>query len=387
MTPKERILAALAHKEPDLVPWGEHCIDYNVHEMILGRKSYVHAKFEETRAYWEGRRDEVVRSYTYDVVDLVKALEMDITVVWPVVPRDYCPEPFIRVSEDTWKDGAGGVYRLSSVTGDLYKVPINTAYFQYDITYDEVCAKTEELKNLPPIEPNPDIPEFEAINYAVKELGKTHFLIAPINGLEWPRFGAAEEDSWINLLESPKICEKIAEYQYVETLRQLPRIAASGVDGVLSVGDLGNTTNLYAPPSVYRSIIYKYHRKLYGECKKLGLYVMRHCCGHIWPIIGEICECNDAYEAIQERAGMDIARLKEKAGDRLTLWGGVLHEHIHGGTPEDIEADIRRSFAAAAPGGGFIMGSSHSLTVGATYENIMAMKNGREKYGSYPIKI
>ena len=45
MTPKERVLTTLAHREPDRIPWGEHSIDYNVYEDILGRETLVQAKF------------------------------------------------------------------------------------------------------------------------------------------------------------------------------------------------------------------------------------------------------------------------------------------------------------------------------------------------------
>ena len=110
---------------------------------------------------------------------------------------------------------------------------------------------------------------------------------------------------------------------------------------------------------------------------------MRHCCGHIWPIIDEIADYNDAYEGIQEYAGMDILKLKERVGDRLTLWGGVLHEHIHGGTPEEVYADAKRAIQGAGKGGGLILGSSHSLTVGATKENILSMKKALDDFGWY----
>ena len=40
-----------------------------------------------------------------------------------------------------------------------------------------------------------------------------------------------------------------------------------------------------------------------------------------------------------------------------------------------------------APGGGFIYGASHSLAVGTKYENLMKMKECRDRYGVYPIRI
>ena len=46
MLPRERVFAALEHREPDRIPWGEHSIDYNVYEDILGRPTLVQAKMQ-----------------------------------------------------------------------------------------------------------------------------------------------------------------------------------------------------------------------------------------------------------------------------------------------------------------------------------------------------
>ena len=51
MLPRERVFAALEHREPDRIPWGEHSIDYNVYEDILGRETLVQAKFRQTRSW------------------------------------------------------------------------------------------------------------------------------------------------------------------------------------------------------------------------------------------------------------------------------------------------------------------------------------------------
>ena len=61
MLSRERVFETLAHQEPDIIPWGEHWIDYNVYEDILGRESFVHAKMKETRAWWEGQDKEILK--------------------------------------------------------------------------------------------------------------------------------------------------------------------------------------------------------------------------------------------------------------------------------------------------------------------------------------
>ena len=47
MLPRERVFAALEHREADRIPWGEHSIDYNVYEDILGRETLVQAKMKD----------------------------------------------------------------------------------------------------------------------------------------------------------------------------------------------------------------------------------------------------------------------------------------------------------------------------------------------------
>ncbi|PIZ49457.1 MAG: hypothetical protein COY42_03885, partial [Armatimonadetes bacterium CG_4_10_14_0_8_um_filter_66_14] len=116
MTPKERVYATLEHREPDRIPWGEHSIDYNVYEDILGRKTLVQSKFRETKAYWDGRRDEVVEAIKRDRLDLIHALEMDIVFVSRVPPKGYHPQPLEQLDEVTFRDGAGDLLRISAST-------------------------------------------------------------------------------------------------------------------------------------------------------------------------------------------------------------------------------------------------------------------------------
>ena len=45
MLQRDRVYAALDHHEPDRIPWGEHLIDFNIYEAVLGRQSYVNSHF------------------------------------------------------------------------------------------------------------------------------------------------------------------------------------------------------------------------------------------------------------------------------------------------------------------------------------------------------
>jgi len=382
MLPRERVQITLEHREPDRIPWGEHFIDYNVYEDILGRETFVHAKMKETQALWDGARDEVVESYKRDIPDLIRALEMDIVHAYRVPPKGYRPEPMEKLDENTYRDSNGNLYRVSSTTYDLMPYRRNPASY-VPPTVESIERRIEQLENAPPEDPNDS--RWELVHHLVREMKETHYIVLLCGDLEWPRFGATEEESWMNLVLQPEICRKLAELRGRQMVREVRLYAQMGVDAIMPSGDLGSSTALMASPELYREMVYPHHKAQVEEAHRLGLKVLKHCCGHTWPIIDELAELYDAYEGIQASAGMDIKALKERVGDRLCLWGGIWHEHIIYGTPEDILQDARYSFTHAAPGGGFIMGSSHSLAVGAKIENILAMKRCRDEWGTYPI--
>ncbi len=382
MLPRERVFAALEHREPDRIPWGEHSIDYNVYEDILGRQTLVQAKMRETQAYWDGRRDEIVECYKRDRLDLVRALEMDIVSVGGVAPKGYRPTPMEKLDDETYRDANGSLYRVSATTHDLMPYKPNTSNY-VPPTVEGLQEQIDALDDSPAGDPSDSC--WELVHHAVREMKGTHFILLLVGDLEFPRFGATEEESWMNLVEHPEICEKIAELRCKQMIREVRLHAQLGVDGIMPCGDLGSSTALMASPRVYRQMVYPVHRAHVEEAHRLGLKVLKHCCGHVWPVIDELAEVYDAYEGIQGSAGMDIGKLKERVGDRLCLWGGIWHENIILGTPDDIMADARYAFEHAAPGGGYIMGSTHSLAVDARKDNILTMKRCRDEWGVYPI--
>ncbi len=382
MLPKERVIAALEHKEPDRVPWGEHSVDYNVYEDILGRASFVQAKMKETQAYWDGRRDEVVASYKRDRLDLVRALEMDIVSVGQVYPHWYRPEPMERLDAETYRSGNGDIYKISSVTHDLMPFQVNNRNY-VPPTIQGLEEEIAKLDSQPA--GSPEDSSWELARHAVKEMGRTHFVCLLCGDVNFPGFGATEEEYWISLLQEPEICRKIAELDGRRMLKAIPLYARLGVDGIMPCGDLGSSTGLLASPAIYREMVYPWHKAYAEEARRHGLKVLKHCCGHTWAVIDELAEVYDAYEGIQATADMDIRRLKERVGGRLCLWGGIWHEHIISGGIEDIRRDAGYSFKYAAPGGGYIMGSTHSLAVGAKRANVLEMKRCRDEWGAYPI--
>ncbi len=381
MLPRERVIAALEHREGDRLPWGEHSIDYNVYEDILGRRTFVASKMRLTQALWDGRRDEVVESYKRDVLDLVRALDFDIVTCVGLWPKDHRPAPMQKLDDVTYRDEKGSIYRVSSTTHDLMPYEVNRAAY-VPPTIESLERDIEKMEE-EPLDPNDA--RWELIRHAVKEMKKTHFIMCFCPDVNWPWFGATDEDQFMNLLLEPEICRKIAELNGRMSVRWVELYAKLGVDGIMPAGDLGSSTGMLASPEIFRDMMLPWLKKHVEAAHKAGLYVLKHCCGNCWPVVDDLADTYDAWEGIQASGGMDIRKLKKQVGDRLTLWGGIWHEHIILGSKEDIRKDARYAFKYAAPGGGYIMGSTHSLAVDAKRENILEMKRLRDTWGVYPI--
>jgi len=77
-----------------------------------------------------------------------------------------------------------------------------------------------------------------------------------------------------------------------------------------------------------------------------------------------------------------LAQLKGRIGDRVCLKGyGDLLYVIKRGTPADVEAMVRHAMDVAAPGSGFIFGTSDSIREGTPRENIRTYFDAARRYG------
>jgi hypothetical protein len=80
----------------------------------------------------------------------------------------------------------------------------------------------------------------------------------------------------------------------------------------------------------------------------------------------------------------DLAAAKARIGDRVTLKGYVdLLYVVKHGTPELVTQTVREAMQIAKPGGGFIIGSSDSFREGTPDENIAAYFAACREYGVY----
>jgi hypothetical protein len=385
MLPRERVFSTLRHEEPDIIPWGEHSIDFNIYEAMLGRETLVQAKFRQTKAMWDGRRDEIVASHKRDIIDLADALGFDIITALMMPSVDYREAPMEKIDDEAYRDADGNIYHISSTTFDLMPYKMNPDAY-VPPTLATVRDEIEKIDREGV--PKPHESCWEVVRHVVKQTKSTHFILTFWSDFGWPSFGQTDEDFYLNLLLHPEMHEAIAELNGKKAIGGLPYVARQGVDGIITPGDMGSSTGPLASPRIYKDYVLPWHKLYVQEAHKLGLIVIKHCCGHVWDFVDDFAQIGyDGYEGIQASAGMDMKLLKSRVGDNLTLWGGVTNEKLILGSPDDVRADAHYAIKWGAPGGGFIYGASHSLAVGTKPENLLAMKEAREKWGTYPIAM
>jgi uroporphyrinogen decarboxylase len=79
---------------------------------------------------------------------------------------------------------------------------------------------------------------------------------------------------------------------------------------------------------------------------------------------------------------MDLRAVKEKYGKRFCIIGNIDSTRtLPYGTPTDVAAEAKEAMDIAAPGGGYILASDHSLHDGIPVENIRELARVGTAYG------
>ena len=86
-------------------------------------------------------------------------------------------------------------------------------------------------------------------------------------------------------------------------------------------------------------------------------------------------------------ANMSAEYLKKNFGDIMCFHGGIdIQRLLPFGTPKEIREEIKRLIRILGPGGGWIAAPAHNIEPETPPENIMAMYDALQEFGSYPIK-
>lgn len=349
MNSKERVLAAIRHKETDRIP-----------------------------ITFDAEREVYAALYNHLGIDTKEALFDKLCVdTWMILPGN-----FMYLLEENDKN------EKTSIWG--YKTQV--AKYSGG-TYDEVCfnplAGKDRIADIKAHNwPAPDVLDFSHFTQEAEQHSDravigvftwgAYFIASFVRGMEDTMVDFALRKDYAHYLITTisEICSSV--------LNTMLESYGDGIDIVYMADDYCSQRAPLFSPSTFQEFVVPYLEKFVGIAHKHNKKFLLHCCGSVRPLLPMIIDAGvDMLEPIQIRAeGMDPHGLKKDFGKDLCFYGGVdLQQILCKGTPQQVADEVKRLIDILGENGGYIIGPGHTyIQVDAPLENIMAMYDTAHTY-------
>ncbi len=402
MNSRERVLTALAHKEPDRVPidfggmrsTGIMAIAYNklkAHLGITGGETRLYDTMQQLAL----PEQPVLDRFHVDVIDTLNQLGR-----FPEEWKDWtlpdgspakAPLDFITAKQN------GQTVTLDKTGRAIRRMPDGCLYFEFcywPLAEAETFADIDRLFHMKPITAQ-DLVETKARAKWLYE-NTDYALMLGFGGniLE----GGQEAFGWERFMTEVALNTELVEYAldkmvevYMENLRVYLSELGPYIQLIQMGDDLGTQTAPMLSPNLYRRVVKPRHAKQYRFIRENSdVHVFLHACGSCYDIMGDLVdEGVEALNPVQTSAtGMEPRRLKKEFGDKLTFWGGGCDTQfvLPNATPAEIDAHVKERIEILAPGGGFVFTQIHNVQSNIPPENVVAVYDAAIKYGGYPVR-
>jgi uroporphyrinogen decarboxylase len=116
-----------------------------------------------------------------------------------------------------------------------------------------------------------------------------------------------------------------------------------GLDGFALCTDYCSNSGPFLSPNQFSEFVAPYLAELIRGYRDLGFYTIKHTDGNLMPIIDQLVESNPhALHSLDPQAGVDIAEVKRRYGNRVCLIGNVNCGLMDSGTEEQVIESARR---------------------------------------------
>lgn len=187
----------------------------------------------------------------------------------------------------------------------------------------------------------------------------------------------------------PELIQGLVDMSVKLNIEMAKEAARLGADFVFTGDDYASTEALFMSPAMFEEYLYPGLKEVVAGFHACGMPMIKHTDGNITSILDMLIDSGiDCLDPIDPVAGMDIAHVKEKYGDKVAIKGNVDCAHtLTFGSVQDVINETLDVIRKAAGGGGFILSSSNSIHSAVKPENYLAMINTIRAYGEYPIKL
>jgi uroporphyrinogen decarboxylase len=349
MNRKERLLTALKVQQPDRVPLFDFLFQRPMYQSLIGHSPSG-----------------------YNGPDAVAcALALDHDGVWLPFGGFSGYQP-VYLSEGVYRDEWGTVYQQTESSWPI------------DAPIDYPIKSRADLKAYRP--PDPTLPGRTAEIIAARNMANDD--IALLGGIQGPLTTAwllmGYENISYALYDDPELLDEVFKISN-EFFKEAARLSVqAGCVGIWVSEDLGDSTRCFFKLKDFRKHDLPCLAEIVEYVDSLGVPPLLHSCGHITDYLDDLAQTKiAAVHPMQRTAGMDLRTMKEKYGQRWCLIGNIDSSRtLPYGTPEQVAAEVREAIDIAAPGGGYILASDHSLHDGISVENILTLFRTGADYGS-----
>ena len=335
---KQRVLRTLNRQEPDRVPHFEWSVDRRVREALL-----------------PGCRT---------LNEFAVKMGLDAVLAEP----DFSKR---KVAEGRWRTEWGYIVQESAEEHGVESAP-------------PISTREEAERYVPP---DPHAPgRYAAIEKTVADYGETHAVIVHLNDVfSIPRALVGYENLLMAIAAEPEMVSALVEISVRVNLEIAKEVAQRGVKIVYTGDDFAGDTGPLMSPEHFRRLFYPGLCRVMKGYKDLGLLVIKHTDGMIWPIIEMIVDSGiDCLDPLDPVAGMDLEEVKRAYGSCVALKGNVDCSYLMTrGSPRQVAEATRKALSVGAPGGGYILSSSNSIHSSVKPENYMAMLDTLREHGGY----
>ena len=369
---RERVQAALDHREPDRIPFdlggsrmtGIHVRAYGALRAALGL------------AEVDIRIGDLTQQLAEVDTDVMDRLGCDVRVVGPRAGSGYRREMVEADGYVSFRDEWGAERRMP-LDGGLY---FDT--FGSPLGGDVDRAAIDAFPWPDATDPGRYLGLAEAARRIVDDEGRAVLVSSICGGLSEGLFKMRGfEDGYMDLVAEPErarqVMEKILEIKLAYWDRALAELGDS-VDIIGEADDLGGQDRTLFSPSTYRALVKPLQAELFAFIRaRTSAKVVFHSCGAIRELIPDLIEIGvDILNPVQVSAsGMDSAELKREFGRDIVFWGGGVDTQrvLGAGTPDEVRAEVRRRIADLREGGGFVFAAVHNVQPNVPPENLVAM--------------
>lgn len=383
MNSRERVYAALNHREPDRVPIAFSTAASTITECPSNGR--VCSQLYEYLGLTDAEPIRITDVFTQPTnLDprVVRRLHSDMVPVGPNPPR-------VTVEPDgtkTWPWFCGMRIRKIGMYDEPFDFPMRymttrediDAYPWPDLSMNIMDGVVEKTKYL-----------HEETDYFV--VGRTLSTMLPFLGYAL----LSGMDKWlIDIKADPDFYHQLSE-KLLEVGIAMNDQFFSGVgpyiDGANINDDLGTQTGLLMSHDDYVRFVRPYTEEIIRNIRKHlrpEAKIILHSCGSVYDAIPDLIEIGvDVLNPVQPLArNMEPWRLKKEFGDKLAFLGGFdIQQLLPLGTIDEIREGAKKLIREYARGGGFVFATSHNIEPDTPPANIVAAFDAALEFGKYPV--